>query len=157
MRLGSDAVPFYAGYTSISTKISAWTWLLSEESGEANNADFRGGLDCPDWTIKKYAAGSRRASRYPGEQLPTLLAQQSADFLVGVIDFDLKHRISRLQSATGGFCTVGCVKLRLEMAVDNCRKSLGWGPVGSHCLLRLRLINRENGLFHHFPLTMQRS
>jgi hypothetical protein len=40
-----------------------------------------------------------------------LLTQQSADLLVGVIDFDLEHRISRLQLQTRRFSSVDSVEL----------------------------------------------
>ena len=86
---------------------------------------------------------SRKTTRQSGS-----LVQQRTDLRNGVIDFDLKHRISRLQLSTRGFCTVGRIKLRLEMAVDDCREPFSRRSVGSYRLLRFRLVDRENGLFH---------
>src|ERR1700727_630248 len=76
------------------------------------------------------------------------LAQQSTCLCTGIIDFDLKHRISRLQFSTRCFCGVDGVELRLEMTIDNGDEPVNRGSVGSKYFLRLRLFNRENRFFH---------
>src|SRR5271167_2699308 len=69
------------------------------------------------------------------------LAQQSTCLCIGIIDFDLKHGISRLQFSTRCFCCIDGVKLRLEMTVDDGDEPINRGPVGSKRFLRLRLFN----------------
>src|SRR6185312_17349365 len=81
------------------------------------------------------------------------LGQQSTDPVGGVKDFDLEPRISRLQLPTRCFSSLDGVELRLEAAVDDRREPFGWRPVGSYCLLRLRLVERDNGLFHRCSST----
>ena len=70
-----------------------------------------------------------------------LLTQQRADLGGGIIDFDLEHRIGRLQFPARGFGSLGSGELRLEMAVDNHHEPLGRRPVGSRGFFRLRLFN----------------
>jgi hypothetical protein len=50
---------------------------------------------------------------------------------MSVIDFDLKHRISRLQFSTRRFSCVNSVEFRLEMTVDDRHKANNRESVGS--------------------------
>ena len=68
----------------------------------------------------------------------------------GIIDFDLEHRVSRLQFPRRRFGCLGGVKLRFEMAVDNRHEALGGRPVGSYRFFRLGFVNCEDGFFHHW-------
>jgi hypothetical protein len=85
-----------------------------------------------------------------------LLAQQGADLHSGVIDLDLKIWMSRLQLSAGGFGSVGGVKLRLEMAVDNRREPFGRWPVGSCCFLRFGSSIERRGFFIVIPSANRR-
>ena len=77
------------------------------------------------------------------------LAHQCADHVGRIIDFDLEHRISRLQFPRRRFGCLGGVKLRFEMAVDNRHEAIGRRPVGSYRFFRRGFVNCEDGFFHH--------
>src|SRR4051812_25231233 len=81
-----------------------------------------------------------------------LLAQQGADLVGGIVDFDLEHRVSRLEFSARCFSSLDSVKLRLEMAVDNRHEPFGGGPVGPGHFLRRWFLNGENRFFHDLIL-----
>src|SRR4051812_8779304 len=81
-----------------------------------------------------------------------LLAQQGADLVGGIVDFDLEHRVSRLEFSARCFSGLDSVKLRLEMPVNNRHESFGGGPVGAGHFLRRWLVNRENRFLHRLIL-----
>jgi hypothetical protein len=77
-----------------------------------------------------------------------LLGQWSSQLCRGVVDFDLEHRISRYQFSARCFSSLGGVKLRLKMAVDNHHEPFGRRSVGSWYFLRFWLVNYANWRFH---------
>src|ERR1700760_5058623 len=75
-------------------------------------------------------------------------AQQGTGLLLGVIDLDLKHRISRFQLSTRCFRSIDRVEFRLEMPVDDDRKPFGRRPVGSCYFFWVRLLEWGEGVFY---------
>src|SRR5882757_1634992 len=69
------------------------------------------------------------------------LAQQGADLVGGIVDFNLEHRVSRLEFSARCFSSLDSVKLRLEMAVDDRHEPFGGGAVGPGHFLRRWFLN----------------